>query len=88
MAAKKPFRFTSRSYVIDKTGNGSTRCLTETVFEQVPSPNGTYEFKVVSRKKVEDADECFDRMADNASKIMSEYVSNHPESAFWKKDEE
>lgn len=44
LSAKKPFVFTAVSYITDKSEGGKTLCREEIVFEQVPSPRGTYKF--------------------------------------------
>ena len=86
MAAKKPFRFTGTSYIINKSGDGSVRCRQETLFEQIPSPKGTYQYKVIKTTVFMPEDEqlaCDIKMMKHASDVMSDYCSHHPESALW-----
>ena len=80
MAAKKPYTFTAVSYITSKTGDGSVRCRQETVFEQLPSPKGTYEFRPIKRtvflpegKVTEDCK----KMLENAGRAVSDYLSSH-----------
>nr|WP_319488916.1 hypothetical protein [uncultured Caproiciproducens sp.] len=80
MAAKKPFTFTSVSYIVDKTGDGSVRCREEIVFEQIPSPKGTYQFKSIKRTifmPEEEQIEYDKRMMKHAGEVMSEYLACH-----------
>lgn len=79
MAARKPFTFTAYSYITDKTGDGKTRCRQQTVFEQVPSPKGTYKFKPIKRTVFMPESEqlAYDkRMMQHAGEVLSDYFSN------------
>lgn len=84
MAVKKPFIFTSVGYISNKTGDGFVRCREETVFEQVPSLKGTYQFKSINKKVFmpeEELIECDKKMMQRAGEVMSEYDACHPEEA-------
>lgn len=85
MAAKKPFTFTSISYIVNKSGDGSVRCREEIVFEQVPSPKGTYEFKPIKRTVYMPEDELLEidkKMMKRVGEDLSEYLSNHPDESY------
>lgn len=85
MAAKKPFTFTSISYIVNKSGDGSVRCREEIVFEQVPSPKGTYEFKPIKRTVYMPEDELLEidkKMMKRVGEDLSEYLSSHPDKAY------
>ena len=82
MAAKKPFTFTSISYVINKSGDGSVRRRCETVFEQIPSSKGTYEYKPIKRTVYMSKNErltCDRKMMENVGTTLSDYLSNNSE---------
>lgn len=82
MAAKKPFTFTSISYIVNKSGDGSVRCREEIVFEQIPLPKGTYKFKLVKRMVHMPEEELLEidkKMMKRVSDDLSEYLSDHPE---------
>lgn len=84
MAAKKPFTFTAVSYIINKTGDGSVRCRRETVFEQVPSSKGTYEFRPIKQTAFmpeQEQAECDEKIRANAGEAVSNYLSIHTEEA-------
>ena len=79
MAAKKPFTFTGVSYIINKSGDGSVHCREEIVFEQVPTKDGTYQFKPIKRTVFmpeEEQIECDKKMMKHAGEVMSEYLSD------------
>ncbi len=79
--AKKPFTYTAISYIIDKSGDGSVRRRQEIVFEQVPSPKGTYKFKPIKQTVYMPEEEqlrCDKIMMQHASEVLSDYLSNHP----------
>lgn len=81
LAAKKPFTFTSISYIENKSGDGSVRCREEIVFEQVPSPKGTYKFKPIKRTVFMPESELLEidkKIMKNVGEALSEYLSNNP----------
>ncbi len=83
MAAKRPFKFTGISYIIDQSGDGSVRCREEIIFEQVPSPKGTFKFNPVKRTVfMPEAEqfECDKKMMKHAGEVMSDYLSNQTNS--------
>lgn len=85
MAVKKPFIFTGISYVINKSGDGSVRCREEIVFEQVPSPKGTYKFKPIKTTVYmpeSEQLECDKIMMKHAGEVISEYLSNQEEKKY------
>ena len=84
LAAKKPFTFTSISYVVNKSGDGSVRCREEIVFEQVPSPKGTYKFKPIKRTVFMPEPELLKidkKMMKRVGDAVSEYLSGNPDQA-------
>lgn len=79
MSGKKPFTFTAYSYITDKSGDGTTRRRQEIVFEQVPSPKGTYKFKPIKCTVFMPESEqlAYDkRMMQHAGEVLSDYLSN------------
>ncbi len=80
MARKKPFRYTAVDYFVNKSGDGSVLCSRETVYEEILSPKGDCEFKIISRKVYGDPGEAVDKMLENAGKALSDFLSIHPES--------
>lgn len=84
MAAKKPFTFTATSYIVNKSGDGSVRCREEIVFEQVPSPKGTYKFKPIKRTVFMPEAEQMEydkKMMKHAGEVMSDYLSGNMDTA-------
>ena len=82
MAAKKPFTFIGTSYIIDKSGDGSVRCREEIVFEQVPTADGTYQFKPIKRTVFmpeSEQLECDKKMMKHAGEVMSDYLFEYTE---------
>lgn len=80
MASKKPFTFTSISYVVNQSGDGSVRCREEIVFEQVPSPKGTYKFKPIRKTVFIPEPELLEidkEMMRHVGDDMSEYLSGN-----------
>lgn len=80
MARKKPFRYTAVDYFVNKSGDGSVLCSRETVYEEILPPEEGREFRIISRKTYANPDVALDKMLDNAGKIMSDFLSVHPES--------
>lgn len=82
MAKKKPFTYTAISYIHNISGDGSIRLRQEVVFEQVPSPKGTYKFKPIKQTVYmpeEEQLECDKKMMKHAGEVLSDYLSSHPE---------
>lgn len=80
MAAKEPFTFTSISYIVNESGDGSVRRREEIVFKQVPSPKGTYQFKPTARTVYmpePEQIECDKKMMKHAGEELSEYLPLH-----------
>lgn len=80
MAAKEPFTFTSISYIVNESGDGSVRCREEIVFEQIPSPKGTYRFKPIARTVYmpePEQIECDKKMMKQAGEVLSKYLTFH-----------
>ena len=83
MTAKAPFTFTGVSYVIDKSGDGSVRHREEFVFEQVPSPKGTYQFQSTQRTVRMPEEErlaCDKKMMKHAGDILSNDFASQAET--------
>lgn len=80
--ARKPFRFTARSFLTDTSKDDEPICISETVFEQVPTDDGSYKFKVVERKQYVDAEDAFDKMVERASEFVSQRATLYPELYF------
>ncbi len=84
MAARESFTFTGISYIINQSGDSSVRSREEIVFEQVPSPKGTFKFKPIQRTVfMPEAEqlECDQKMMKHAGEVMSDYLSNRTEPA-------
>ncbi len=84
MAAKKPFTFTAISYIVNKSGDGSVRCREEIVFEQIPSPKGTYKFKPIKRTVFMPEAEQLEydkKMMKHAGEVMSDYLLGDTDTA-------
>jgi len=82
LVAKKPFTFIGTSYIIDKSGDGSVRCREEIVFEQVPTADGTYQFKPIKRTILmpeSEQLECDKKMMKHAGEVMSDYLFEYTE---------
>lgn len=80
MAVKEPFTFTSNSYIVNESGDGSVRCREEIVFEQIPSSKGTYQFKSIARTVYmpePEQIECDKKMMKHAGEELSEYLTFH-----------
>ena len=81
--ARKAERWTTRSYITNKPGDGETRLMQEDIFELTKNPDGSYTAKLVESRQVMSSEEKqrrVSKMMENASKIMSDYISEHPES--------
>lgn len=81
--ARKAERWTTRSYITNRSGSGETRLLQEDVFELTKNPDGTYTAKLIESRQImppEEKRERVNRMLENAGRVMSNYISEHPES--------
>ena len=47
--ARKAERWTIRSYITNKSGDGETRLMQEDIFELAKNPDGSYSAKLVGR---------------------------------------
>lgn len=80
MAVKGPSTFTSISYIVNESGDGSVCCREEIVFEQIPSPKGTYQFKPTARTVYmpePEQIECDKKMMKHTGEELSEYLQLH-----------
>lgn len=82
MAAKKPFTFTTISYITNKSGDGSTRCQEKLTFRQDRLQDGTYHSTLIKKEivmPVDEQTECCKKMMKHAGEGLSEYLASHSE---------
>ena len=78
MAGRKPYYYTTISYIENKSGDGSVRCQEKLTFRQDRLPNGDYQSTLVKKEVIvpeSDQLECCKKMMKHVGEWYSNYLA-------------